>query len=44
MCARESTAIIQVPNATIVGATKELDDGKGQRLDTAEKLFRDLDI
>ena len=25
-------------------AMKELDDGKGQRFDTAEQLFRDLDI
>ena len=32
------------PNATTVEAMKELDDGKGRRVDTAEDLFRDLDI
>ena len=32
------------PNATTVEAMKELDDGKGQRFDTAEELFRGLDI
>ena len=32
------------PNATTVEAMKELDNGKGQRADTAEELFRDLDI
>lgn len=36
--------IVQVPNATTVEAMKELDDGKGQRFETAEKLFHDLDI
>ncbi len=36
--------IVKVPNATTVEAMKELDDGKGQRFDTAEELFRDLDI
>ena len=36
--------IVQVPNATTVEAMKELDDGKGQRFDNAEQLFRDLDI
>ena len=36
--------IVQVPNATTVEAMKELDDGKGQRFDTAEQLFGDLDI
>ena len=34
----------QEPNATTVEAMKELDDGKGQHCDTAEELFRDLDI
>ena len=36
--------VVQVPNATTLEAMKELDDGKGQRFDTAEELFRDLDI
>ena len=36
--------IVKVPNATTVEAMKELDDGKGQRFDTAEELFRDLGI
>ncbi|MCY3775682.1 MAG: type II toxin-antitoxin system RelB/DinJ family antitoxin [Candidatus Aminicenantes bacterium] len=35
---------IQVPNAATVQAMKELDDGKGQRFDSAKELFRDLDI
>ncbi|MDE2677230.1 MAG: type II toxin-antitoxin system RelB/DinJ family antitoxin [Gemmatimonadota bacterium] len=33
---------VQVPNPTTVSAMKELDDGKGQRFDSAEELFRDL--
>jgi len=36
--------VVQVPNATTVEAMKELDDGKGQRFDSAEELFRDLEI
>lgn len=35
---------VQVPNPTTVSAMKELDDGKGQRFDSAEELFRDLGI
>ncbi len=35
---------IQVPNPATVKAMKELDEGKGQRFDSAEELFRDLDI
>ena len=35
---------VQVPNSTTVRAMKELDDGRGQRFDSAEELFRDLDI
>ena len=35
---------VQVPNPTTVGAMKELDDGMGQRFNSAEELFRDLDI
>ena len=35
---------VQVLNPTTVRAMKELDDGKGQRFDSAEELFRDLDI
>lgn len=35
---------IQVPNAATAKAMKELDDGKGQRFDSAKELFRDLDI
>jgi hypothetical protein len=33
---------VQVSNPTTVSAMKELDDGKGQRFDSAEELFRDL--
>ncbi len=36
--------IVQVPNSTTVEAMKELDDGNGQRFDSAEELFRDLEI
>lgn len=35
---------IQVPNVATANAMKELEDGKGQRFDSARKLFRDLDI
>lgn len=35
---------VQVPNPTTVRAMRELDDGKGQRFENAEELFRDLDI
>ena len=36
--------IVQVPNAPTVEAMQELDEGKGQRFDSAEELFRDLEI
>ena len=36
--------IVQVPNATTVEAMQELDDGKGQRFNSAEELFPDLEI
>ena len=35
---------VQVPNATTIKATKELDEGKGNRFGGAKELFRDLDI
>ena len=35
---------VKVPNPTTVKAIEELDDGMGQRFDSAEELFRDLDI
>ena len=35
---------VQVPNAATLGAMKELDEGSGERFDTAEELFRDLGI
>ncbi len=35
---------IQVPNPTTVRAMKELEDGKGKRFESAEELFRDVDI
>ena len=35
---------VQVPNPATVKAMKELDEGKRQRFDSAEELFRDLDI
>ena len=33
---------VQVPNAATIEAMKELDEGSGERFDTAEELFRDL--
>lgn len=35
---------VQVPHRTTVKAMKELGEGKGQRFDSAEELFNDLDI
>ena len=35
---------VQVPQPTTVKAMKELDEGKGRRFDSAEELFRDVDI
>ena len=35
---------VQAPNATTDRAMKELDAGRGKRFDSAEALFRDLDI
>ncbi len=35
---------IQVPRPATIKAMKELEEGKGQRLDSAEDLYRDLDI
>ena len=35
---------VQVPNAVTVAAMEELARGEGQRFDSAEDLFRDLDI
>jgi DNA-damage-inducible protein J len=35
---------VQVPNPTTLRAMKELEDGKGKRFETAEELFRDLDV
>ena len=35
---------VQVPNPTTVKAMKELEEGGGQRFNTAEELLRDLDI
>ena len=35
---------VQVPNLTTVGAIEELEDGRGERFDSAEQLFSDLDI
>ncbi len=34
---------VQVPNPTTLEAIEELRDGKGQRFNNAEELFRDLD-
>ncbi len=33
---------VQVPNAATLEAIEELDEGSGERFDTAEELFRDL--
>ena len=35
---------VQAPNPATVRAMKHLDEGRGQRCDSAEELFRDLDI
>jgi len=35
---------VQTPNATTARAMKELSEGRGQRFDSADDLFRDLDI
>ena len=35
---------VQAPNPATVRAMKELDEGRGQGFDSAEELFRDLDI
>ena len=35
---------VQVPNAVTVMAMEELAAGEGQRFDSAEELFRDLNI
>ena len=35
---------VQVPNAVTVTAMEELAKGEGKRFDSAEDLFRDLDI
>ena len=35
---------VEAPNLATVRAMKELDDGRGQRFDSAEEPFRDLDI
>ena len=35
---------VQVPNLTTVGAIEELEDGRGERFDSAQQLFSDLDI
>ena len=36
--------IDRVPNSTTVSAMKELDEAKGRRFDSAEELFRALDM
>ena len=35
---------VQVPRPATIKAMKELEKGKGQRLDNAEDLYQDLDI
>lgn len=35
--------IVHVPNPTTIEAMKELDDGKGKRLNNVEELIQDLD-
>ena len=35
---------IQVPRPATIKSMKELEEGKGQRLDSAEDLYQDLDI
>ena len=41
---RQLPFAVQVPNSPTVEAMRELDEGRGQRFDTAEELLRDLDI
>lgn len=35
---------VRVPNAETIEAMEELEEGKGQRFDSAEELFRELDL
>lgn len=35
---------VQVPNTMTIKAMEDLEKGKGRRFDSAEELFRDLDI
>jgi DNA-damage-inducible protein J len=35
---------VKVPNATTRRAMAELEEGKGKRFESAEELFKDLDI
>ena len=35
---------VQVPNVTTIEAMKELEEGSGERFDTADDLFQDLGI
>ena len=35
---------VKVPNSVTIEAMKELDAGKGRRLETPEELFSDLEI
>ena len=35
---------VQVPNVTTIEAMRELEEGSGERFDTADELFRDLGI
>ena len=35
---------VRVPNAATIEAMEELEEGKGRRFDSAEELFRELDL
>lgn len=41
---QRSLFAIRVPRPATIKAMKELEEGKGQRFENAEDLFRDLDI
>ncbi len=36
--------VLQAPNATTAKAISELEEGKGQRFESAEELFKDLGV
>ncbi len=39
---KRSPVAVKVPNATTLAAMKELNEGKGKRFASAEKLFKEI--